>query len=67
MFKQYFSFVLGIFEGSEQKYLHCFQNSILGINKKRLKNRDNEIPFGGYILSSEKLAVCTQPQPQGFN
>lgn len=43
MFKQYFSFVLGLFEGSEQKYLYCFQNSILGINKKRLKNRDNEI------------------------
>lgn len=45
MFKQYFSFVLGISEGPEEKYLlvHCFQNGILGIYTRRDYGPDNGI------------------------
>lgn len=61
MFKQYFSFVLGISQGPEEKYLlvHCFQNGILGIYTKRDYGPDNGILSAYGVLSSLNLAVCT--------
>lgn len=66
MFKQYFSFVLGISQGPEEKYLlvHCFQNGILGIYTKRDYGPDNGIllvwgivipKFGSMHLSPKDL------------
>lgn len=63
MFKQYFSFVLGISQGPDLM-VHCFQNGILGIYTRRDYGPDNGIllvwgivipKFGSMHLSYKDL------------